>query len=66
MTVLGLRFCHVAASADAVVVAKIFGDGLAMPQMDLSRLGLPGNQGRFIGAIFPVADKSWHEIWPES
>jgi hypothetical protein len=65
MTVLGLRFCHVAAPEHASAMAAIFGNGLAMPQLDLTKFGLPGNQDGFTGAIFPAADNSWVEVWPE-
>jgi len=60
MKVLGIRFCTVAAEAEAV--AKFF-TALGMPERPLDPEWLPAD-GSFFGAIFP-AGSSWIEVWKE-
>ncbi|MGV8831491.1 MAG: hypothetical protein ACOH2N_05900 [Devosia sp.] len=66
MSVLGLRFCHVAAPEDARAIASLLGQGLGMVRRDLGPSGPSASDTGFVGAIFPAADSSWLEVWPES
>ncbi|GHA22343.1 hypothetical protein GCM10007989_17170 [Devosia pacifica] len=59
MTVLGIRFCHVAESATAEQMAEQLGEGLGIEQLEMQS-PTPG----FQGAVFPASDASWIEIWP--
>jgi hypothetical protein len=61
MKVLALRFCTV--SPEAQSLAGFF-NSLGIPQMDLSGVLPPPEDGSFGGAIF-TANESWIEVWPE-
>ena len=60
MSLKAIRFCHVAEASDAAGIANVLGDGLGLKQTD------PGMTGEgFSGAVFPSADGSWVEVWPD-
>lgn len=61
MKVLAIRFCTV--SPEAKSLAGFF-SSLGVPQMDLSGVLPPQENGGFAGAIF-TASESWIEVWPE-
>lgn len=58
MKVLGIRYCTVSKEAEAIA-AFLGADGLGLPERDM------GASETFQGAVFPAADSSWVEIWPE-
>ena len=64
MTLLGIRFCKVAAGDDAPALAESLGDsGLGLNRQ---KMEMPEGMEGFPGAVFPLDEgstDSWVEIW---
>ncbi|RED17841.1 hypothetical protein [Pontivivens insulae] len=57
MTLLGIRFCHVAEDGIAGQMAD------ALRGLGLSETDMGGAGDAFSGAVFPSEGKSWVELW---
>ena len=58
MKLLGIRYCTVSKQAEAIA-GFLGAAGLGLPERDM------GASDTFQGAVFPVDDSSWVEVWPE-